>query len=122
MKRYTFSLLIALCIVVLSIIPIKENPLEDVPFYDKWTHFFMYGALSLVVWWDYLRHRYTVQWGIAISLAVIVPIAMSGALELVQAYLTTCRSGDWLDFAANTVGVMLATLCITIYLYVRGRK
>ena len=35
---------------------------------------------------------------------------MSGLLELMQAYLTTCRSGEWLDFAANCVGVALAAL------------
>lgn len=35
---------------------------------------------------------------------------MSGLIELAQAYCTTCRSGDWLDFAANTVGVLLGNV------------
>lgn len=33
-------------------------------------------------------------------------------MELGQAYLTTYRSGDWLDFAANSTGVVLAFLFI----------
>ena len=33
---------------------------------------------------------------------------MGGLLELLQAYATTTRNGDWLDFAANTTGVTLA--------------
>ena len=35
---------------------------------------------------------------------------MGGILELMQAYLTTCRSGEWLDFVANTIGVCLGTV------------
>lgn len=40
--------------------------------------------------------------------AVAAPILMSGLIELLQAGLTTTRSGDWWDLAANTIGVLLA--------------
>ena len=36
----------------------------------------------------------------------IGPVAMSGLIELVQAYCTTNRSGDWLDLAANAIGAL----------------
>ena len=39
-----------------------------------------------------------------------MPIAFSGAIELAQSYCTEHRGGDWLDFTANTLGVLLATL------------
>jgi hypothetical protein len=36
---------------------------------------------------------------------------MSGLLELLQAYCTGGhRNGDWLDFAANSIGVLLGNL------------
>ena len=35
---------------------------------------------------------------------------MSGVIELLQAYATTTRSGEWLDFAANTLGVCLGNV------------
>ncbi len=36
---------------------------------------------------------------------------MSGLIELLQAYCTGGRrSGDWLDFAANTAGATLAAV------------
>lgn len=35
---------------------------------------------------------------------------MSGCIELMQAYCTDTRSGDWLDFLANSIGVGLAAL------------
>ena len=30
-----------------------------------------------------------------------------GLLEVLQAYATTTRNGDWLDFTANTLGATL---------------
>ena len=42
--------------------------------------------------------------------AFLAPIAMGGLLELAQLHLTTCRSGEWLDFVANTIGVCLGCL------------
>ncbi len=120
-KRYLFSLLLALCIVVVSLIPIPETRLENIPFYDKWTHFLMYGALSLVVWWEHLRRGGKVEWTRAVAVAVVAPVVLSGLLELAQAYLTTCRSGDWLDFAANSVGVALASLCVCTYIIYKKR-
>lgn len=41
---------------------------------------------------------------------IIAPVAMSGCIELMQAYCTDTRSGDWLDFLANSIGVGLAAL------------
>lgn len=35
---------------------------------------------------------------------------MSGVIELAQAYLTTYRTGDWADFATNSMGVLLALI------------
>ena len=34
----------------------------------------------------------------------------SGMVELLQEYCTTYRGGDWLDFAANTTGALIASL------------
>ena len=40
--------------------------------------------------------------------------SLGGGLELAQKYLTTCRSGEWLDFMANSAGVVLAALVAVI--------
>ena len=47
---------------------------------------------------------------------------MSGVIELLQAYCTTNRSGEWLDFAANTTGVGLGTLIGLVMWRVRRAK
>ena len=48
---------------------------------------------------------------------IIFPIAMSGCIEILQATCTTNRSGDWLDFLANSLGVGLA--CLFSYYIIR---
>ena len=48
--------------------------------------------------------------------AVIGPVAMGGVIELLQRYCTNTRSGEWLDFLADTVGVVLgAALGLLLY-------
>ena len=110
LRRYPVALLIATGIVFLSLIPIPEIQIPvQVPLADKWTHMVMYGVLALTIWLEYRRfHPHWSAWKL-FFLAFLAPIAMGGALELAQAYLTTCRSGEWLDFIANTIGVCLGT-------------
>ena len=76
---------------------------------DKWAHFIMYGGLACAVWFDILRGRLHPGAILTIALTIIFPIAFGGLMELGQAHLTTCRNGDWLDFIANTIGVIIAT-------------
>ena len=46
---------------------------------------------------------------------------MGGLLELLQAYATTTRNGDWLDFAANSLGVTLGAVFGMILLFLRNK-
>ncbi len=89
---------------------VPETPLEHVAFIDKWTHLVMYGGTCSVVWWEYLQSHQHVEWRKIVVFAMTVPIIMSGIIELLQAYATTTRSGDWMDFAANSAGVGLGQL------------
>lgn len=68
----------------------------------------MYGSLGLVIWWEYLRQHSRIDWLNALVGTVLMPIALGGAMELAQKYLTTFRSGEWLDAVANSIGVLLA--------------
>lgn len=110
------SLLTALTIVTLSLLPFGRIEIaENVPFADKWTHMVMYGGFTIVIWAEYLRHHRQLNRLSLCLYAFIAPIVMSGIIELLQAYATTYRSGEWLDLAANAVGVCLGTatgLCL----------
>lgn len=111
-KRYPATSFLIVAIWIICLVPIPENvPLGDVPMMDKWTHFVMYGTLCVVMWWEYLRQHPQKNAGKLFLLAFVAPIVMSGLIELVQAHLTGGnRSGDWLDFVANTIGVVLGNV------------
>ena len=54
--------------------------------------------------------------------AFICPVLFSGIVELLQEYCTTYRGGDWLDFAANTTGAVLASLAACLVLKPRMQR
>lgn len=110
-RRYPLTYLVAVIIVILSLYPFGNIEIaEDVPLADKWTHMVMYGTFALVIWWEYGRNHNCRQWKNLILWAVLAPIAMSGLMELLQAYATTYRSGEWFDLLANTIGVLVGSL------------
>lgn len=71
----------------------------------------MYAALAGVIWLEYLYHyRGQFRPTTALYITWIIPVLLSGSIELGQEYLTDNRSGDWFDFLANITGVTLAAL------------
>lgn len=109
-KRYPRTVLCSLAVAVLSLAPMPDVPeLGDVPLFDKWVHFVMYGGVALCLWFDHYWRRADrcLSWAV-VAWSTLYPVALGGLLELGQAYLTTCRSGDWLDFAADAVGAAIA--------------
>lgn len=111
LKEYPLSCFLTLIIWIVCLIPIPETPLDDFSMIDKWTHFVMYGSLTLVIWMERYRLLHFDQTKMLapglICGGVLMPMAMGGLIELAQAYLTTCRSGDWLDFVCNVLGVVV---------------
>lgn len=109
-RNYKYSILVALAIIILSTIPVPEvKPLEEVPLIDKWVHFLMYAALSASMWLDRKLLRLPISASYFI-LMLLLPSLLGGLLELVQAYLTTCRSGEWLDAVADAIGAVIGTV------------
>ena len=156
-KNYPLSSLLIVAIWVVCLIPVPETPLNDVNLIDKWTHFVMYGSLTTVIWFEYIRRKKKMAphpslhdtlsprgggnvsnetltedcaqemvtsssplgermperqvRGHALLIGgMLCPIIMGGLIELAQAYLTTCRSGDIYDFYCNSLGVLLGCI------------
>lgn len=108
-RKYALSLLVTAIAWYLSLFRPPHLKIAEVAFFDKWAHLLMYGGLTATIWFDYLR-SHTVISGKKIAVwGICMPILMSGAIELIQEYGTTYRSGDWLDLAANSLGVLLGT-------------
>lgn len=130
LRHYPLSLFIALVIWVLCLIPIPETPLSHVRLIDKWTHIAMYLVFTLSLWLESIygshypwlnekRHqeaeRSLMPLYVSFIYFFLIPSLMGGLIELAQAYCTGGRrSGDWLDWLADTIGVVLATILGTI--------
>ena len=111
-KKYPVSLVIILAVIYLSFFKPPTTELGTIPNLDKVVHICMYFGMSGMLWLEFLRaHRRdrTPMWHAWVG-AFACPVLFSGAVELLQAFCTTSRGGDWLDFAANTTGAVLASL------------
>ncbi len=111
-KKYPLSLLIIFVVIYLSFFKPPSTDLDKIPDLDKVVHICMYLGMSGMLWIEFLRaHRHGVvaMWHAWIG-ALICPILFSGTVELLQQYCTTYRSGDWMDFAANSTGAVIASL------------
>ena len=111
LRRYPISMLVILAVIYLSFFRPPSTDLDSIPHIDKVVHVCMYFGMSGMLWLEFLRaHRRdrAPLWHAWVG-AFLCPVLFSGVVELLQAYCTTYRGGDWLDFAANAAGVVLAT-------------
>lgn len=110
--RYPITLVLIVVILFLCFWPIfPETPLNHVALIDKWTHIVMYAGTFSIMWIEYLRSHTTYNRSKIILLGIISPILMGGVIEILQAHCTGGRrSGEWMDFYADAVGVILAAI------------
>ncbi len=110
-KKYPLSLLVILAVIYLSFFRPPSTDLGTIPGFDKVVHVGMYFGMSGMLWLEFLRAHRRDQvplWHAWVG-ALLCPVLFSGVVELLQAYCTTYRGGDWLDFAANAAGALLAS-------------
>ena len=68
--------------------------------------------MASVLWWEFYKGQLKTKapiWHAWIG-AFICPLVFGGVVELLQEYCTEYRGGEWLDFAANSAGVIIAAL------------
>ena len=90
---------------------------------DKVAHLLMYATFAFLCLWGYRKQF--ISNGIAyqkkaLLLALVISIAYGGVTELMQEYLVTSRTGDWVDFAADAVGTLVGVAIF--YHFYRHKK
>ena len=108
-KKYPVSLLIILTVIYLSFFKPPTTDLSNIPNIDKIVHVCMYLGMSGMLWLEFLRAHQkgdSPLWHAWVG-AFVCPVLFSGMVELLQEYCTTYRGGD---FAANTIGALIASL------------
>lgn len=122
-RRYPLSCLCIAAIWVLCFMDVPETPLSDVALMDKWTHMVMYAGTCGVIAVEYWRRHKKVNLRRWILLGWLAPVLMSGLIEILQAYCTGGRrSGELLDFVANTTGATLILCGGILWEWFRARR
>lgn len=114
--KYWISILLSGIIIILCFMSTEPMPSVPMSNFDKLVHFLMFLGLSGVVFFDntkYFRKQISYQriiWG-----SFFFPTIFSGLIELMQEYLSSYRTGDWMDFLWDTVGAFVGlAICLKI--------
>ncbi len=111
LKHNTLTILSTIFLLFLCLMPASEFR-GRVEISDKLVHFLMFLGITLVTWGEYTFHQIyrkremKIKW----KLQVLYPLLLGALTELMQHYASSSRSGDFYDFLADVVGVLVATL------------
>lgn len=121
--KYPITTILIIIIWILCLIPaFPKTPLNNVSLIDKWTHITMYAGTFGIMWIEYLRKNDTLNRKKILWLGIVAPILMGGLIEILQANCTGGRrSGEWLDFFADSIGVVLAAIFGILLVWNRAR-
>ena len=113
LKKFKFTICCVILIFYLCLFTPPKTRLDEISNIDKLYHFIMYFGTMSVFWWEYWQackgSSFRISPRLLLLLSMAAPILLSGAIELIQAYCTQGRrSGEWADFLANSLGVLLA--------------
>ena len=109
---------IPLCLVILYLCFMDTEPLPKVSIinFDKFVHCCMFLTVSGIIFFENSKYfKKSVSIGNLVKYSFFFPTIYSGLIEIGQEYLTSTRSGDWLDFLFDGIGAFLGLIiCIMI--------
>ncbi len=111
-RPYLLSLIWALVIFVLCATPGKYIPAAswlDLLSFDKLVHAGLFFILCSLLFIGGVRHHKKTFYFVIVFFTCI---AYGGLLEIMQARCFSQRSGDWLDFIANSFGCLVSWLML----------
>jgi len=111
-KSYYKSLLWAIVIIVLLLIPgnkFPHNKLINIPHLDKIVHCILFMVLAYIMIFDtwFLKKKLEIR---HITIIFIISIAFAGSTEIYQYYLIEFRTGSIFDFMADVLGILIASI------------
>ena len=101
---YWKSILVLSAIAYLSLLREPTISLPYVIGIDKWIHAIMYLVLTLTLLWD-SQQRPQLWWIVAVFSAIF-----GGFIEVLQEQFFYPRTGDWMDWLADCMGVIVAII------------
>jgi VanZ family protein len=121
-KYHIASILMGFGIIALCLIPLpSDNSGINIPNFDKIVHYVMYVFLCGAYLFE-SSHKPTSGGLMNYAKGLFYCAIMAGSIELIQMYLTTYRSGEWLDFWFGMAGAFTSCLvAVLIRLAFRSR-
>jgi VanZ family protein len=107
-KRYKYTLALSLVILYLSLKNANDlNKVQflNIPHFDKFAHTCMYFALMSAVIFETWRSAIKTS---QMLILAIFPFLYGIIMEILQATLTTTRTGSPYDVIFNTVGILIS--------------
>lgn len=111
-RAYWTSIIVCIGILYVSLV---RDPGIHLPTFvgaDKWVHLIMYTLLGAVATYDSIRFQLS-GWHLWL-VATLLPILFGGIIELVQEQWFAPRSGEWIDWLADGIGVIIGAISIMI--------
>lgn len=102
---YWKTIVVAGMVLYASLLRDPHFSLPPVAHGDKWAHMLMYALLGGIAWWDSTRCGVKAWWRVLV--AVVLPILYGGIIEWVQGRWFYPRTGDWVDWMADAIGVLI---------------
>lgn len=72
---------------------------------DRWAHWLAFMVLALVLQWD--SNRVGLKNGPRWLVVALLPMLYGGLIEVLQERFFYPRTGDWMDWIADVLGVVL---------------
>ena len=89
---------------------------------DKLVHFCIFFPFPILAYFSFDRYTETLRSTLLFTgITLLAGILLAGGTEWGQSHLTDYRSGDPLDFLADSISLFLSTLLV-IYLDIRKQK
>lgn len=114
LKYQWLTIILALIVLGLCVYPKIETQLS-LNMNDKLAHFLAFAAISFAAGRGLKRQFTHVTWVHWLSAMLLVWL-WGGMIELIQAHFIPTRFGDWLDFFADGIGVLLGWMFLLIAL------
>lgn len=110
LRRNILSVSVAIVILATSLTgagSFSKLSFASFPGADKLVHFIIYFVFMAVVIFE---HRNNIKTIGRLMLYSIFPFVFGSLMELLQAWVTSTRSGSWKDILANFAGIIAAVL------------
>lgn len=116
LAKHWISIPICLVILYLCFMNTQSLPEVHVSNIDKFVHAIMFLGLSGVIYFEnsfYLKKKISLRTIIIYSF--LFPTVYGGLIEIGQEYFSSFRTGDWIDFLFDIIGISLGILiCLLI--------